>query len=100
MKKILLIALCLFATIPAAHLCAAWKVTKIGDYPIVGTVTHKGFILADGNIYKPVSPNQKEISDDWFLGDGIVLLRGKGKNRFILINIRTGEHAIMKRVSW
>jgi hypothetical protein len=100
MRKAALIILCLFAFIPAAQLSAAWKVVKIGDYPIVGTVRHKGFILDDGNIYKPVSANQRQASMDWELGDSIMLLKARGKNRFILVNSRTGQKAIMRNVSW
>lgn len=90
----------MFAFCSSFELSAQWKVVKIGDYPIVGTILHKGFILDDGNIYRPVSSSQREVTRDWQLGDSILLLKGKGRNRFILVNSRTGQKAIMKNVGW
>lgn len=100
MKKIALIIFCLFAVTATPTLSAAWKVYKVGNFPIVGTIQGKGFVLNDGNIYKPKNSSQRTITTSWQLGDNILLLKGKGKKTYILVNARTGQKATMKNVNW
>ncbi len=100
MKKTLCLLLCSFAIFSTQELFSAWQVSKIGDYPIAGTIRHKGFILDDGCIYKPIDKTQKKIAETWQIGDTILLLSGKCKNRYILVNMRTGQKAVMKGVRW
>lgn len=100
MKKLVLFILCLFAVMPAVQLSAAYKVMKIGDSVIIGTVKHKGFVLNDGNIYKPLNAEQRKITMDWQLRDVILISQGTSRNRFILVNARTGQKAWTKIVQW
>ena len=100
MKKIALIIFCLFAVTATPTLSAAWKVYKVGNFPIVGTIQGKGFVLNDGNIYKPKNSSGRTITTSWQQGDNILLLKGKGKKTYILVNARTGEKVSMKNVKW
>lgn len=100
MKKAVLFILCLFAFMPAVQLSAGYHVEKIGDFPIVGSVKHKGFILDDGHIYRPLNAEQKKVTLDWQLGDTILVLQGESRNRFILVNTRTGQKIWARIVGW
>src|SRR5574338_1273709 len=99
MHIFVLIAISLVTFFSTAELTAA-KVIKIGDFPIAGTIHKKGFILDDGKIYKPVSKHQKTNTIDWLIGDPILALQRKHKNRYVLVNMRVGQKATMRRGGW
>jgi hypothetical protein len=98
MRRIALTTFCLLALCSPAILPAA-SFIKVGNFTINGVIESGGFILDDGNAYKPISKHQKANTHAWQLSDVIMLLRKKRTKRYIHVNTRTGENAKMRRVS-
>ena len=79
---------------------AGQKFVKVGNFKIDAANFEDGFVLDDGNLYKPTSHGQKEKTQDWQLGDNILVLNGHHSNRFLLINTRTNQKVKAKVISF
>ena len=67
-----------------------------GNYDIAGPGRRGGFMLDDGNTYKPLSKFQKNRVKSWQLGDTILVLRIVHSHRYLLVNKANGERAKCK----
>lgn len=97
MRHIIYCAMFLLSFACIIPLSAGVKQVKIADRKISGFTQSKRLILDDGNVYKPIS-NKTEAST-WDVGDAILVLRGRDRNRFTLVNTRTGTKAKVMIVS-
>lgn len=95
MNFLALIAICALFFVPTTSLSAE-SYLKIGNFDIDALDKKFDFILDDGRTYRPTSDHQRENTLAWQLGDSILVLKIKHKNRFILINQRTGQKAKMR----
>lgn len=96
MRKLALMLLTMFAL---SSLQASTKLAKIGEFKIDSLRHENSFLLDNGVVYKPNSHSQREASQDWQLGDNILILKAEHKNRFVLINSKTGERVRAKVVN-
>jgi len=98
MRGILLAFFCMLCFV-TTEIHAIDRNLKIGDFVIAGLDDDEHFILDDGNTYKPADGTQKEKTLDWQLHDLVLVLKHHSKNRYVLVNQRTGENAKMKITS-
>ena len=88
MRKLLLtfLSLCALSSLPAHD-----RLAKIGEFKIDSLQEHSTFLLDNGVVYQPSSHEQRPSTADWQLGDSILILKAEDRNRFVLINTKTGE---------
>lgn len=96
MNYLALIAFCFACFMPLIPLQASDKLLKIGNFDIDALDKKFDFILDDGRTYRPTSSHEREKTLAWQLGDSILLLQIHHKNRYWLINKRTGQKAKMR----
>jgi hypothetical protein len=71
----------------------------VGTSKVYGTGPRGSFVLDDGNVYKPISKNQKKATEGWQLNDNILILATDHSNRFVLVNQRTNQRVKVKVIS-
>jgi hypothetical protein len=96
MYYIALLTISLGLLIQTSALNAHAKYIRLGDFDIVASGRHGGFILDDGNTYKPLSDFQKNRVHSWQLGDSILVLRISHTHKYLLINTSNGQKAKCK----
>lgn len=94
MRLIALFIVCL-AALSSPLSMSATTYLKIGNFDI-DSFCHGGFLLDDGRVYIPISPKQKKQTQDWQLGDPMLVMQKKHGSHYIVVNTRTGELAKMK----
>src|SRR5262245_34550415 len=64
---------------------------KIGDFTLVGFAKDSSVVLSNNVIYEPSHKSGEKAVKDWQLGDTIRVLQGEKDDKFILVNLRTGQ---------
>ncbi len=73
---------------------------KIGDFLLAGFGPKKSVALSNNLYYYPTNKDGEDLMKDWALTDPIRLLRTKDWDRYVLLNLRTGESAKCKIYNW
>lgn len=73
---------------------------KDGDFLMIGTGAKNSILLGNNYFYEPAHKHDEEKTQDWQINDPIRVLQTKDKNRFILVNRRTGESMKASILNW